>query len=66
MIEEDGELQEELLDGQLLDGQLEDSLLHVLLDEELKLLQLLEILLRLQLPSLLEQQGLLFDEDEEL
>ena len=64
--EEDGELHEELLEGQLLDGQLDDSLLHFSLDEELKLQELLEMLLKLQLPMLLEQQGLLNDEDVEL
>lgn len=56
--EDDGELQDELLDTELLDGELEETLLDDLLEEQLILLELSEMQLRLGLCRLEELQRL--------
>ena len=54
----DRELHDEDPDWKLDDGELEDSLLHWILKEVLGLLQLFDMLLKLELCSLLEQHGI--------
>ena len=58
-----GELSEELLDKELFEGQLEEKLLLCSLDDKLKLTQLQSTLLKLELVLLLEEQGLVHDDD---
>ena len=58
LLKEEGEQQNELHDEELFERELDDSLLHVLDDEELKLLLLFEKLFEDELKKLLEQQGL--------
>ena len=66
VIDDEGELLDELLDMELTERQLEEKLLDSLLDEQLKLLQLLEIQLRLEDGKLLEQHGLICEQGEQL
>ena len=64
--EEDGELHDKLLDCELFEGEGEEKLLHFVFDEQLKLLQLVELQLKLEHTLLMEQHGLSKEEDSEL
>jgi len=66
IFEDDGELQEQLLEAWLEEGQLDDSLLHLSLEVELTLLQLSDELLKLRLSPLLEQHGAFKDDEGQL
>lgn len=66
MYEDDGELHEKLVEKQLSDEQLNELLLEKWLDEVLELQQLLEISLQHEVVILLELQGWMFEEDEQL
>ena len=66
LLEDVGELQDELHDEELFDRQLDDSLQQDFVDEQLELLLLLEKSLEDELRKLLEQQGLSKDDVGEL
>jgi len=61
--DKDGELVDELVEAELLDGQLEEKLQERLLDEQLILLELMEVQLKLEVCILEELQRLSKDED---
>ena len=66
LFEDDGELNEDLLDRELFDRDIDEKLLDFILDEQLILLQLFEMQLKLELGKLLEQQGLILEDDGEM
>ena len=63
VYDDDGELQEILEDKELSEGQLDEKLLDTSLDEQLKLLQLIERSLQLEVGKLLEHDGIMQGED---
>lgn len=59
----DGELHDELVDGELFDGKLDESELDLSLEEIDGLLELLDKELKLELCELSDDEGLIFDDD---
>ena len=63
VYDDDGELHEILVDKELSEGQLDEKLLDISLDEQLKLLQLIEWSLQLEVGKLLEHDEIMHEED---
>lgn len=66
MIDEDRQLHGELLDGELSEGDMDEKLVDIILDELHKLLELSEMLLKLEQERLQEEQTVISELEGEM